>query len=121
MPVKRKTVSLSKNTLVAMFKAFAEILDEDTELAEKLREELTKRIEIPQKAYTEIEGFFDISVTAEDMKTRLEPMTLQELVSIVNGYSLDPTKNIRKLTDRLRIIEFVIERRQALLNRYKGF
>jgi hypothetical protein len=55
MPVK-KTISLSKNTLVAMFKAMAEILDEDTELAEKLRSELVKRIDIPQKARIEIVG-----------------------------------------------------------------
>jgi len=120
MPVK-KTVSLSKNTLVAMFKALAEILNEDTELADKLRLELIKRIEIPQKTYVEIAGFFDKDTTSEDFRKQLESRTLEELVSVIDGYSLDHTKTIRKSTDRQKIIEFIIDRRNSLLNRYQGF
>jgi hypothetical protein len=121
MPVRRKTVSLSKNTLVAMFRAIAEILDEDTELAEKLRSELMKRIKIQQKTHVEIVGFFDKATSPDDIRKQLDAKTLEELVSVVNGYSLDPTKTIRKLTDKQRIIEFIIDRRNGLLNRYQGF
>ena len=120
MPV-RKTISLSKNTLVAMFKALAEILGEDTELAEKLRSELVKRIEIPRRTRVEVAGFFDKETSIEEISKKLEGKTLEELVSIVDGYSLDPTKTIRKSTDKQRIVKFIIERRNALLNRYKGF
>jgi len=120
MPV-RKTISLSKNTLIAMFRALAEILSEDTELAEKLRSELVKRIEIPQRTHVEIVGFFDKDTPIEDISKQLEEKTLEELVSIVDGYSLDHTKTIRKSKDRQRIVEFIIDRRNALLNRYKGF
>ena len=120
MPVK-KTISLSKNTLIAMFKALAEILSEDTELAEKLRSELFKRIEIPQRTRVEIPGFFDRNTSTKEISESLEAKTLDELISIVDGYTLDPTKTIRKSKDRQRIIKFIIDRRKALLNRYKGF
>jgi len=120
MPVK-KTISLSKNTLVAMFKSLAEILSEDTELAEKLRSELVKRIEIPQRTRVEIAGFFDKDTSIEEISKNLEGKTLEELISIVDGYSLDPSKTIRKTKDRQKIIKFIIDRRNALLNRYKGF
>lgn len=120
MPV-RKTISLSKNTLIAMFRVLAEILDEDTELAEKLRSELVKRIETPERTHAKITGFFDKDTPIEDIVRQLEAKTLKELVSIVDGYALDHTKTIRKLKDKQRIIKFIIERRNALLNRYEGF
>jgi len=118
---RKKTISFSKNTLVAMFKALAGILDEDTELAEKLRSELMRRIEIPQKTRIEIAGFFDKGTSLEDIRKQLDEKTLEELVSIVNGYSLDPAKTFRKSRDKQRIIEFIVDRRNSLLNRYQGF
>ena len=118
---RKKTISLSRNTLIAMFKSMAELLDEDTELAEKIRSELVRRIEIPPRTRIEIAGFLDKGISPEDMRKQLDEKTLRELVSIVDGYSLDPAKTIRKLKDRQRIIEFIVDRRNSLLNRYKGF
>lgn len=117
----RKTVSLSKNTLIAMFKALAEILSEDTKLAKKLHTELIKRIEVPPRTHVKIAGFFDKSTTEETIRKQLDGKTLEELVSIVDGYTLDPTKTIRKLTNREKIIDFIIDRRKGLLSRYEGF
>lgn len=99
----------------------AELLNEDTELAEKIRSELMRRIEIPQKTRIEIAGFLDKGTLSEDIRKQLDGRTIKELVSIVYGYSLDPAKTIRKSTDRQRIIEFIIDRRKSLLNRYQGF
>lgn len=118
---RKKTISLSKNTLAAMFNAMAEILEEDTEFAEKLRSELMKRIEIPEKIRVEISGFFDKNTSQEDIRKQLDEKTLEELVSIVNAHSLDQTKTIRKAKDRQKVIEFIIERRNSLVNRYQGF
>jgi hypothetical protein len=118
---RKKTVSLSKNTLVAMFKAMADLLQEDSELAEKLRSELVARIEIPQKTRIEIAGFFDKNSAVEDIRKQLDEKDLKELVSIVEGYSLDTAKTIRKLKDRQKVIEFILERRKSLLDRYQGF
>jgi hypothetical protein len=118
---RKKTISLSRNTLIAMFKAMAELLDEDTELAEKIRSELMRRIEMPSKTRIRIAGFLDKSISPEDMRKQLEEKTLEELVAIVEGYSLDTAKTIRKLKDRQRISELIIDRRNSLLNRYQGF
>jgi hypothetical protein len=57
----------------------------------------------------------------EHIMKQLDEKTLEELVSIVNGYSLDHTKTIRKSTDKQRIIGFIMDRREALLHRYEGF
>ena len=117
----KKTISLSKNKLVAMFRVLSEILSEDTELAERLRSELVKRIETPQRTHVKIVGFFDKDTPMEDIARQLEEKTLKELVSIVDGYALDHTKTKRKLKDKQRIVKLILDRRNALLNRYKGF
>lgn len=118
---RKKTISLSKNTLAAMFKAMAEILEEDTEFAEKLRSELVRRIEIPKKTRVELVGFLDKSTPQEDIRKQLEEKTLKELISIVSAYSLDPAKTVRKMKDRQKVIDFIVDRRNCLVNRYQGF
>lgn len=120
MPVK-KTVSLSKNSLVALFKVLGEILEEDSELAEHLRSELSKRLTSPAEEPAELTGFFSSTITNEEIKSRLEQLPVSELIALVNKHALDPARNIRKNVDKDKIIAFILERRTSLINRYKGF
>jgi len=117
----KKTISLSKNSLIALFKALGEILEEDSELADKLRSELMKRIILSGEEPPELEGLFEASVPNDEIRSKLVQKSLPELIAIVNKYALDPAQNIRKTKDREKIITFILEKRTVLIDRYKGF
>lgn len=119
--MKRKTLSLSKVTLPALFRAVADILEEDTPLAESLRLELLKRIETSHKKYSEVDNFFDKNVSSENMRAQLDELSVPELFSIVNRFSLDSSHALRKTSDKQKILNLIIDGRGKLLNRYSGF
>ena len=120
MPVK-KTISLSKNSLIAIFKALGEILEEDSELADKLRAELTKRITLSEEETPELKGLFQNTVSDDAVRAALVQRSLPELIAVVNKYALDPAQNIRKTKDKEKVINFILARRALLMGRYKGF
>ncbi len=121
MPRARKTISLSKNTLVLLFRSIADILEEDTNLSDELRSELLKRLSTSEKEKIKNIIFFDKNIDEKDMEIQLESESIDGLKSIIQEYSLDPKRVVRKWTDKRKIIEFILERRHALISRFEGF
>lgn len=100
------------------------------ELADFLRT-LAKRIEqgdVPlserkqeNRVQHEVNGFFDVNVPEEIIKEELTALDINSLKDIVNMHKLDPKSTVRKWKDKDKIIDFIIERRKGLINRFKGF
>lgn len=117
----RKTISFSKNTLVLLFRSIADILEEDSNISNEMRLEILNRLTSSTNEKIEINNFFDQNINRNDMEKQLGDKSIEDLKSLVQEYSLDPKNVVRKWNNKKKIIDFILERRLALLSRFEGF
>ena len=69
----------------------------------------------------EIEGLFDVNTPERKVINQLNTLTIDQLKRLVGKYSLDPGQLVRKWKNKDRVIKYILERRDGLIDRHKGF
>lgn len=69
----------------------------------------------------DVDGFLDERIPDGQIRLKLESFEIERLREVLHKYNLDQNRLMRRWKDKVKLIDYIIERRKNLVNRFKGF